>query len=485
MQSAVAQDIPLPASYAQEHPRLSVNKSDKERINAAIRSGGGEEAFTRMKAGIDAYVTRHQTDSAWILSRLQMYWKTKATEVYIKGGVYDHAEGEAPVPTVKFPGTRDNVTVYAAPKLEDMQPYVDDPRGVYLVNRSKPGQPLEWTDISKTGRVIENINTGIMGMAHNAALIYFISGEEKYARFAFDLFDTYMTGMYYRTTPKDLTHGHHETIAGLSTFEVIQESSLLGHLIGIYDYLYDYCKAKTPGKTDLFATVLRRWADVQINHGVAFNNWDLIEARNIINIASVLEDDKQYSDGKGRQYYLNFVLNKNAERQWSVRKLLQGYDPATGLWNECPGYSLNVLRDFTELVALFDRQFNHDVLPGMSVLEKAVPASAQYLFPNGFFTSFGDTYYGRLSTGAAWPLVANAQQHGKAMQETALTRYIKTIDAFNRRTGGPQADERNAGGGRREGIAALLQPGEAVRLKETIEPVSIETYVTPVFSAPM
>jgi hypothetical protein len=482
--SVHAQEIKLPSTFSQAHPRLSVNKADKDKINTAIHSDeAAQKAFNQLKAGIDPYVTRHQTDSTWIVSRLQMYWKTRSSEVFIKGGVYDHAEGQAPVPTVRFPGTRDNVTIYGAPKLEDMLPYVDDPRGVYLVNRSKPEQPLEWAEISKTGRTIEGINTSILGMANTAALIYFITGEEKYARFSSDIYETYMTGMYYRNTPKDLTHGHHETISGLSTFEVIQEGAMLGSLTGVYDCLYDYLQAKAPAKLTLYTEVLRKWADVQIEHGVAFNNWDLIEARNILNIGSVLDDNNHFKDGKGRQYYLDFVLNKNAERQWSIRKLLEGYDPNTGLWAECPGYSVNVLGDFTSLVTLFDRQFNHDILPDIPVVQKAVLAAAQYLFPNGYYTAFGDSHYGRLSTGPAAQLIANAQLHGKTEQEAIYTKYIKTINVFNQQTGqAPESDKPQAA--RREGLGALLSGAGNNNLKEAIPAGKIEEYVTPVFSAP-
>jgi hypothetical protein len=471
---AHTQQIKLPSTFRQGHPRLQVDKED------AVRT-----AFGQLKSAIDPYVTRCEADSTWLLSRLQLYWKTRSTEVYIKGGVYDHAEGEAPVPTVRFPGSRDNVTIYGAPKLEDMLPYADDPRGVYLVNRSKPGQPLEWAEISKTGRTIEGINTMIMGMAHNAALLYWITGDEKYARFAFPVFDTYMTGMYYRNTPKDLTHGHHETIAGLSTFEVIQETALLNHLTGIYDFLYAYLQQKGAAKMQVYTTVLRKWADVQIEHGVAFNNWDLIEARNILSIGSVLEDNTQYPDGKGRQYYINFVLNRNAERQWSIARLLkEGYDDSTGLWNECPGYSMNVLSDFTELVTLFDRQYNHDILPDIPVLKKAVLASAQYLFPNGYHTAFGDSYYGRLSTNGALQLVANAQHHHKAEQEVIYTRYIKTINGLNERTGLQTTAGNSVQTGRKEGPGALLARGGNTVLKDDIVAGTLEEYVTPVFSAP-
>ena len=53
-----------------------------------------------------------------------MYWKTHATEVYIKGEYYDHAGGEkAPAPTVMYTGARSHATNYVRPKLEDLKPY--------------------------------------------------------------------------------------------------------------------------------------------------------------------------------------------------------------------------------------------------------------------------------------------------------------------------------------------------------------------------
>lgn len=479
--TAVAQPIRLPDSFSQEHPRLEVKKADLPRLQQWVQQNeAARKTVARMRESVDGYVTRCQADSTWMLSRLQMYWKTRHTDVYIKGGVFDHAEGTAPVPTVRFPGARDHITPYGAPKPEDLLPYSDDARGVYMVNRSKPGTPMEWVEVAKTGRAIESINTQLIGLAHTAAWLYRLTEDEKYARFALGLFDTYMTGMHYRETPHDITHGHHETIAGLATFEVIQEAALLTSLTGIYDLLYQYLQQRAPRQVEVYTAVFKKWAEVQIHHGVAFNNWNLIEARNVLNIAAVLEDNRAYPDGKGRQYYINNILNENSERQWSMAKLLQqGFDSTTGIWNECPGYSLNVLADFTGVVQRFDKQFHHDLLRDMPVLEKAVPAAAQYLFPNGFFSAFGDSHYGRLSLTPARQLLANAQLHNKPQQINSFGRYLKTLEAFNRYTGELAIAEK------KEGIAATLlaeEPAEGGT--DTTQPGSITEYVTPVFSVP-
>ncbi|MEO6231712.1 MAG: heparinase II/III family protein [Ferruginibacter sp.] len=466
-------------SFLTEHPRLAGGPQQQSVIQQLVASEDwAKDIYDQTEKNIVEYVNRHQVDPTWIVSRLQMYWKTKSTDVFIKAGVYDHASGEAPVPTVKFPGTRDNVTVYGAPKLEDIQPYMDDPRGVYFINRSKPDQPMEWVDISKTGRTIESINTQIMTMAYNAAVLYWINGEEKYAKFAADLFDTYMTGMQYRKEPYDITHGHHQTLAGLSTFEVIQEVAMLNNLTGIYDYLNTYLKNHFSDKMPVYTSVFKKWADVQIAHGVAFNNWNLMQAKNTLNIALILDDDKHYPDGKGNQYYTNYILNTTSQRQWSLMKVSkEGYDSVSGLWNESPGYSAGVLNDFMGFVSFFDNYYKLDLVAQMPILKKSVLAMAQYLFPNGLHASFGDSHYGRLNLNAAYQMVANAKKNNKPEQEKLFTRYIKTLQQFYKERG--YSVERSEGGSSRN-INALLYADENVKLADNVSAGDITEFVTPV-----
>ncbi|MCF2443252.1 heparinase II/III-family protein [Dyadobacter sp. CY345] len=444
--------IKLPTNFSTVHPRIHDKLTEK--------------SLLKYKADVDPYVEKSQTDSTWMLSRLQMYWKTKSTDVFIKSGVYDHAEGTAPVATVKFPGARDNTTIYGSSKLEDIQPYEDDPRGIQMINRSKAGQPLEWADIAKTGRNIEAINTNIIRLAAEAGSLYVVTKKDSYAKFAFNLFDTYMTGMYYRKEPYDLSHGHHQTITGLSTYEVIQEVAMLSNLTSLYDNLFNYIQKKAPDKNKIYVDTFKKWADIQLKNGVAFNNWNLMQAKNVLMIAHILQPDSSYADKKGTQYYLNQVLNEDSERQWSIVKVMnEGYDPKTGIWNESAGYSSGVLHDFTGYINWFDQNFNYDLLSQMPVLEKAVLAETQYIFPNGFTTGFGDSHYHQLEPKSAWQLVENARKNGKTAQEEKYTKFIKTIDAFNRKSEPGYQDQT-------DGLISSVPAGK------------IEDYVSTVFSAP-
>jgi len=269
MWGANSQSIALPAHLADVHPRISVRPGNSQaEIRALIGAdAAAKAAVDRARAELATYIDHFRQDPMWVASRLQMYWKSHATDVYNRGDVFDHVDGHAPVATVRYPGSRDPVSVYRAPKLEDIPPYEDDTRGVYLVNTSQPGQPMEWAAPSKTGRAIDGINSNILRMAQTAAQLAWITGDEEYSRFAFTIFDTYMRGMYYRNKPIDLNHGHSQNIYGMSTFEVIQEGVLPG-LATTYDFLYNYIEKSQPDALPIYADTFRKWIDVTIVNGV-------------------------------------------------------------------------------------------------------------------------------------------------------------------------------------------------------------------------
>jgi hypothetical protein len=472
-----AQDIKIPDHIDPAHPRLLTNdKTGKQDLKALINNEGwAKNTYETIEKNITPYVIRHQTDSTWIVSRLQMYWKEHSTDVYIKNGIYAYATGKAPVPTVRFTGTRDVATAYLTPRLEDIKSYMDQEGKIYLQNKTAPGTPWEWVEQSKTGRIIESINIGIINKGRDAAMIYWYTGDEKYGKFAYDIFNTYLTGMYYRNEPVDLNHGHDQTLVGLSAFEVIHED-VLEPLTACYDFLYGYIDKNHKSKMPVYADAFKKWADIIIKNGVPFNNWDLIEARFVSNIALVLDDNKLYKDGRGCQYYLDQILNKTYTRQWALTDLLRkGYDPNTAIWSECPGYSVNVLGDFTGFVNLFDRILKIDFLPQMPVLPKAVLAQAQYLYPNGYSVGFGDTHYGRLPTRGIEDMIRNARLYHKTTQEETYTRMLKTVQGIGH--------ENNREEVRSTGFNSLFG-NPPLELQETVKPGKVSDYLTATFWSP-
>ena len=410
--NAHGQEIPLPEKMPQDHPRvLTTPEGKKETWKLIKKEAWAQDVFNKLKERTEVYTRRTESQPDWLLSRLAMYWKSHATEVYVKGEVFDHAGGaKAPAPTVRYTGTRGTAATHGRPKLEDVVPYDDSAEGnVTFCNNALKGRPLESVHPSKTGRNIESLNCEILGIARDAAFLYWMTGEEKYARLAAGVFDTYMTGIYYRNVPVDLNHGHQQTLVGLTSFEVIHEDAL--HIVvPLYDFLYHYLQSNYPDKMMIYAGALKKWADNIIANGVPHNNWDLLQARYIMNVGLVLEDNKEYADGKGREYYIDYVMNRSSIRQWSLTKLADyGFDSETGIWAECPGYSSVVINDYANFTHQFDHNLQYDLVKAMPVLAKAVATTPQYLFPNRMICGFGDTHPSYLSTNFFIRMIQNAQ----------------------------------------------------------------------------
>ncbi|MXN90765.1 hypothetical protein GR160_05955 [Flavobacterium sp. Sd200] len=467
------QPLPVPQNIGTQHPRIfGKDMSLREVKQLCSTEPWAAEIVAKTKKNTDKYLEYYKKDSTWLLSRLQMYWKTKSTKVFINGGVYDHAEGEAPVPTVRFPGTRDHRTDYIFPKLEDVKPYMDDPRGLFAEHRNNKGQG-EWVSISKTGKIVESLNRQIMGIARDAAFMYWYTGDVKYAEMAYGVLDTYLKGLYYREVPQDISRGHSNTIAGYTSFEVIQEH-IINDVTQCYDFLHGYISKNHQESLGLYADTFRKWADLIIKNGVSFNNWNLLEAAHISKIALVLENNSAYKNDRGAQYYLDRIMNQNSVRQWSMRKLMDyGYDPDNAIWNESPGYSLNVLNDFMEFAAFYDHNFNIDLLKDLPVLTKAAKATAQYLYPNKYMVAFGDGHYSKLRPEPVKYLIHNAQKYGKKEDEVYFTRMLKTLYDVDVQSGSVKGTT----------LKDLFEH-QALVLQDTVKPAAVADFTSPLFYSP-
>ena len=431
--------IPVPRNMEKGYPRLYVTQSEKTDLKKNIEQDDwAKKVVYNLHTRIDDYVKQHVTDPTWMVSRLQMHWKTKAKNIYINGIYYSHADGEAPVPTVRLCGSRDYTTPYGKPKLEQIIPYMDDERGLYLPNKSKKGTPFEWVEQSKTGRIIYSINEEIMQMARDAAFLYWLEEDARFAKFSYDLFDTYMMGIYYREEPIDISHGHIQTLTGLTNFQVIHES-ILKDISELYDFLHPYIEAKYPEKLVLYDAAIKKWTDLIIKNGVPQNNWNLHQANIILKAAMVLQDNNQYKDGKGREYYINYILNVTSARQWSLTKFVDyGYDEINGVWAECPSYSSSVTTELTNFISDFHNTFDWNILPYLPVMSKAVKMLPQYLFPNGQTVGFGDSYYGPLDTRAITNMVRLAQKNKDKEQEKEFTALLRLFTDADNTTKSPK-----------------------------------------------
>ena len=363
--------------------------------------------ITKLKAKIENVMSQVDKQPDWLYSRLQMFWKTNASDVFVNGEAFAHPGGErAAVPTVKYNGTRSVASNYNRPKLEDLVPYDDDEQGNVTYINKVTGK-MEKTSPAKTGCNIAGVNRYIIGIARDAARIYAATGDMRYGQMAAKVFDVYMKGIAYRNVPIDLNHGHQQTLVGMTTFEVIHEDA-----INELTQMYPLIKNLVKNDQAVIEAGFKKWAENIIANGVPHNNWNLFQADFIVKIALVLQDNQAYADGKGKQYYLDYIVNQNSIRQWSMNKLIDfGFDQKAKIWYESPGYSTTVLSTLCDFANMLDEKAGIDMFSQRPILIDGVKTSAEYLFPNRMIAGFGDTHPGYLNQGGINNIQKYATRH--------------------------------------------------------------------------
>lgn len=363
--------------------------------------------IAKLKAKIENVMSQVDKQPDWLYSRLQMFWKTNASDVFVNGETFSHPGGaKAAGPTVKYNGSRSTASQYNRPKLEDIIPYDDDELGSVTYISRATGK-MEKTSPAKTGCNLAGVNRQIITIARDAARIYAATGDLRYGQMAAKVFDVYMKGIAYRNVPIDLNHGHQQTLVGMTTFEVIHED-VINELTQMYPLIRNLVKDDQA----VIESGFKKWAENIIANGVPHNNWDLFQADFIMKIALVLQDNQAYADGKGKQYYLDYIVNQNSIRQWSMNKLIDfGFDAKSKTWYEAPGYSTTVLGSICDFANMLDEKAGIDLFKQRPILKEAVKTSAEYLFPNRMIAGFGDTHPGYLNTGGIDHILKYATRH--------------------------------------------------------------------------
>lgn len=383
---------------------------------AAVQAKKVKESpeIAALRSKTEPYLLKVQAQPDWLSSRLQMYWTSHATDVFVNGEKFDHPGGErAAFATVKYNGTRGTESQYNCPKLEDVIPYDDDAEGnVTYINKSSG--KMEKAHPSKTGCNIAALNRQILSIARDAAKVYAATYDEAYGKMAVDVFLTYMRGIYYRNVPIDLNHGHQQTLVGMTTFEVIHEDA-----VKELTELYPLIKPLLPqADINLVDAAFKKWAENIIANGVPHNNWNLLQADYITRIALVLEENPKYADGKGKTYYLDYIVHQNSIRQWSVGKLLDYGFGGNKIWYESPGYSTMVVGEFCQFANMFDEKAGIDLFSRHPILVEATKTLPEYLFPNRMIAGFGDTHPNYLGTMAFDNISKYAVRHkNKTLQQ--------------------------------------------------------------------
>jgi hypothetical protein len=427
----------------ERHPCIYVSNSDKEKIVTRIATQKwAAKSFEAIKNQIRPYVERHQTDPQWIVSRLAMYWKNGEhyTQCYLHDQNWDYGEGNAPVPTVRMPGMR-TWNKYVNIPLEKRTPY-NESGEMWGIDRTNPTAKPVLVPYKESGHMIRSNNSEILSLAQNAAFIYWINGDVRYARFAADIFYKWLAGTYYMNPILDPEHstgsgGGFEPggICGYYDYEQIHDN-LVTLAAPIYDFLYDYlCKnpnsqIKAIGKSteEVTTEVFKRFINLGMIRGGRTGNWN-VNCWNVLMPAIVtLNDNKTYSDGKGREYYIDLFMKTSTKYHEALPDILANYDKITGLWNESPGYSFGTISQLLDFSTML-QNIGIDLIDKYPIMRKAASAILPWLDEKGNIVVFGDTRGGTPDFKIFERLLAYYTMHGdKSSAESVGAILKKEID---------------------------------------------------------
>ncbi|GAA3650174.1 heparinase II/III family protein [Flavivirga jejuensis] len=392
------------AQTTEQHPRVFAETKDRAEILAKIETEDwAKVSWNNLLENIGSYVNRHVEDPEWIVSRLAMYWKDGAhfTQCYIKGQNWDYGEGNAPVPTVRLPGMR-TWNDYVNVPLEDRIPY-NESGDLLGISRSSADKTPVLIPYKKTGHMVRANNMEILTLAEKSAFAFYITQDEKYAKFSSDILWTWLLGTYYMEPPldpKQSTNGpggyKPGGIMGYYDYEVIHDDRQIPTSIA-YDFLYDYIHEhphehlkkmnKTPA--EVAGVVFKRFIDIGLIRGGKRGNWNVNRYKNILSSMLVLESNDFYKDGKGRDYYMPFYTEKSTDYCTALPGIMDYYNKTTGLWPESPGYASGMIPLVLKMgVKLYKAGIN--TLAGNPIISKAALANLGWLDARGNLVVFGD-----------------------------------------------------------------------------------------------
>lgn len=380
------------------------------------------------------------------------------THFYTEGNYVVRREGNAKYPTVRVAYARPAYGSVPLAPIDKIIPYGDGslPKLVSEnidINRkistgtgdatlTNLGCDGEWVQIpfEKTGLGTETFNRNFIYLAWKSSILYYLTSEKKYAKLAADIIWVFVRGasQQEQINPNDiggdfipnLVHPYmkFDTIYngkpisrnGYLSFETMGDSRHFATLPLAYDLIYNYLHEEyfdlqqfkegikgeemwapphNEGKEwalRRFEVMFKRLIENKIMRGGGIEgNWNINEQQSAIFYALALDNNCEYKDGKGREYYVNLLINgPSTKSHGAYMDLWHGnISPNTGLWPEAPGsYGQNSLGQLVMFGFIYYKN-GLDLFPRIPQFRKSLISSLQLLFPNNRTTGYGDSEY--------------------------------------------------------------------------------------------
>lgn len=463
------------------HPRIFATSSDRAIIVEKVNNvEWARNIYEGLKSEVDPIVVIHQNDPSYVISRMQMHWEPgkRYTHFYTDGNFVTRREGNAKYPTVRVTyGRAASNSVPLAP-LDKIIPYgngsltkpCNESLGIVKLTEkpintlSQLGQDIRYDTIpfTKTGLGTETVNRSFIQLAWKSSILYYITGEKKYAKLSADILWNFVRGasQQEQLNPDWEEKSRENCINGYLSFETLGDTRHFATLPLAYDMIYNYLRdeyfesdqfvngiegemwapAHNEGKQwamERFEIMFKRLIENKLNRGGGLKgNWNMNEQQSAMLYALALEDDSAYKDGKGRGYYVNkLVYGPTTECHGAYVDVLRAnISPLTGLWPEAPGgYGQGSSEQLVRFGYIYYKN-GLDLLSEDSLLNKVPGAMPQMMFPNGYITNIGDASYSTMFTSQIELMMAYAAEKGhkeKLDYWALIMNYAKKRDFNN------------------------------------------------------
>ena len=282
-------------------PMIWVKPADKAAILAKIASQKwAADYYTAFKARADAEIARHQADPKAYLGKMPLDW--------------------------------------SAGKPDKLPPFI----AMQVVSKHQEAR-RELMHYMKT--------------AVDAGILYYLTGEERYAQFNADVLYTVLEGLG-QLTPSE--EGHNGG-GWLYPDDHLREAREIGSIIPIlYDFAYPFLRQggqpfdMAQGKKVAFPfpdaeKVFKTYIRLALEHGIVDCNWPILESPSLVGNTLALDNETE------RNEFLQYYLTKNTPHQDALLKVGKFYESHGGNWPESTNYSGAVADLSTYLMTMLTR----------------------------------------------------------------------------------------------------------------------------------
>ena len=373
----------LPSLGQTTHPRILVKPSDKAAILQKIEQQAWcKSIYDEMITRLQPYVDRHQSDPEWILSRYQMNWTPGKRYTHFTsdsdGTQLTGWEGDAPVPTVRVSTHKRSPvskagTSFRTPTIEELIPYDT----TYMMRLQMDNGEWEWSDPQQ---IIGIINGRFNQFTLEAAILYWLTGEEKYAVFAADILNQWARGAVHQFP----INGPCRT--GLFDIQTLGDRRY-EDLALAYDFICDFMRTKGY-EMSYYEIAFNKLAHTMTFRGYWNNNWYAAQTTTLVYAALALEDKSQQDS------YLQYVLSRDTIEgscgRYCFASSVEHWLSPDGHWKEPGGYHTMPVSHLVTAALVLENN-GYDVFRRNPALFDASYVMLKYAFPNFQVSSFGDT----------------------------------------------------------------------------------------------